>query len=78
MPADAERQNADWFVAVVTGEEDEDTLHSVRCKLFVMSEGAWVERGTGVMKMNASKNEDHESGIPRLGASKSHQSSARY
>ena len=52
---------------MVTGEEDEDTLHSVRCKLFVMSEGAWVERGTGVMKMNASKNDDYESGIPRLG-----------
>lgn len=41
--------------AVVTGEEDDDMLHSARSKLFVMSKGAWVERGTGVLKLNATK-----------------------
>ncbi|KAL8283754.1 hypothetical protein RQP46_005549 [Phenoliferia psychrophenolica] len=39
----------------ITGEEDDDTLHSVKCKLFAMSaEGQWVERGMGPLKLNAS------------------------
>lgn len=52
---------------MVTGEEDEDTLHSVRCKLFAMATTGWVERGTGVMKMNATKLSEEKTGIPRLG-----------
>jgi hypothetical protein len=33
-------------------------LHSVRSKLFVMQDGAWVERGTGLLKLNATKDGD--------------------
>lgn len=38
---------------VITGEEDEETLHSARSKLFAMVDGAWVERGAGLLKLNA-------------------------
>lgn len=48
-----------------TGEEDDDTLHSVKCKLFVMAAGAWVERGTGLLKLNVSR--DSTKKIARLG-----------
>eukprot|EP01135_Chromosphaera_perkinsii_P002678 Nk52_evm46s226 gene=Nk52_evmTU46s226 len=38
------------------GEEDtEDTLHSVRCKLYVMKDGSYVDLGVGVMKINEFK-----------------------
>ncbi|ORY75014.1 hypothetical protein BCR35DRAFT_306422 [Leucosporidium creatinivorum] len=43
---------------VVTGEEEDQVLHSVRSKLFVMQDGAWVERGTGLLKLNATKDGD--------------------
>ncbi|GJN91575.1 hypothetical protein Rhopal_004598-T1 [Rhodotorula paludigena] len=39
----------------VTGEEEEELLHSVRAKLFAMSEGQWAERGTGVLKLNETR-----------------------
>lgn len=42
----------------VTGEEEDELLHSVRCKLFAMHEGSWVERGTGLLKLNATKDND--------------------
>jgi len=42
-------------VAVVTGEEEEDTLHSVRAKLFAMENQAWKERGVGQLKLNRAK-----------------------
>ncbi|CAG8480076.1 5224_t:CDS:2 [Diversispora eburnea] len=39
---------------VLTGEEDEVTLHTVRVKLFCMEE-QWKERGVGSLKLNFSK-----------------------
>ncbi|KAK4050512.1 hypothetical protein OIO90_005095 [Microbotryomycetes sp. JL221] len=43
---------------VVTGEENDELVHSVRAKLYAMHEGSWVERGTGLLKLNAT----HEGG----------------
>ncbi|KAK7056491.1 hypothetical protein VNI00_003047 [Paramarasmius palmivorus] len=37
---------------VATGEEEEETIHQVRGKLFYLAEGAWKERGTGLLKLN--------------------------
>ncbi|KAA1470155.1 hypothetical protein DENSPDRAFT_928660 [Dentipellis sp. KUC8613] len=38
---------------VFTGEEDEETVHHVRGKLFVLSEqNQWKERGTGIIRLN--------------------------
>ncbi|KAL0574310.1 hypothetical protein V5O48_007648 [Marasmius crinis-equi] len=37
---------------VSTGEEEEETIHQVRGKLFVLADGAWKERGTGLLKLN--------------------------
>lgn len=39
----------------MTGEEDDETLHSARCKLYAMVKGAWVERGTGVIKLSVTR-----------------------
>ena len=36
----------------MTGEEDEETIHSVRGKLFSLHENSWKERGTGLLKLN--------------------------
>lgn len=44
--------------AVVTGEESDDTIHTARSKLFAMVDGGWVERGTGVLKLNRTINND--------------------
>ncbi|KAK4698289.1 Ran-binding protein 3, partial [Phenoliferia sp. Uapishka_3] len=41
--------------SAVTGEEGDDTLHAVKCKLFGMTAGQWTERGLGVLKLNISK-----------------------
>lgn len=43
------------MIIVPTGEEDENTIHSVRCKLYVMDAGAWKERGTGSLHLNIHK-----------------------
>jgi len=38
---------------VLTGEEEDETIHSVRGKLFVLSEqNQWKERGTGLLRLN--------------------------
>ncbi|KXN90672.1 Brefeldin A resistance protein [Leucoagaricus sp. SymC.cos] len=37
---------------VITGEEDELTIHQVRSKLFSLENNQWRERGTGMMKLN--------------------------
>jgi Ran-binding protein 3 len=39
---------------VETGEEDENTVHQVRGKLFTLLDGQWKERGTGQLKLNVS------------------------
>lgn len=36
----------------MTGEEEEETLHQVRGKLFSLHENQWKERGTGLLKLN--------------------------
>ena len=45
------------FFAVTTGEEDEDTIYSVRGKLFSLDDNSWKEKGTGLLKLNV-KRED--------------------
>ena len=40
-------------MAVVTGEEEEDTVYQVRGKLFALSsQNQWKERGTGMLRLN--------------------------
>ena len=41
----------------MTGEEDEDTIYSVRGKLFSLDDNLWKEKGTGLLKLNV-KRED--------------------
>ena len=41
----------------MTGEEDEDTIYSVRGKLFSLDDNSWKEKGTGLLKLNV-KRED--------------------
>lgn len=43
---------------VVTGEEEDETVHSVKCKLYAMNNEAWVERGSGLLKLNLFRNND--------------------
>ena len=39
--------------AVMTGEEEEDTVYQVRGKLFALSaQNQWKERGTGMLRLN--------------------------
>jgi Ran-binding protein 3 len=42
---------------VMTGEEEEETIHQVRGKLFSLQGNSWKERGMGVLKLNV-KQED--------------------
>ncbi|WVR04829.1 hypothetical protein IAU60_001841 [Kwoniella sp. DSM 27419] len=37
---------------VTTGEEDEETVSQTRSKLYVSENGAWKERGVGLLKLN--------------------------
>ena len=38
---------------MLTGEEEDETIHSVRGKLYVLSEqNQWKERGTGLLRLN--------------------------
>jgi Ran-binding protein 3 len=38
---------------LVTGEEEEETIHQVRCKLYALTGGNhWQEKGTGTLKIN--------------------------
>lgn len=39
-----------------TGEEDEESIHSIRAKLYTMAEDqSWKERGTGTLRVNIPK-----------------------
>ena len=58
-----------FFLAVMTGEEDEDTIYSVRGKLFCLDDNSWKEKGTGLLKLNV-KREDGTGA--RLGMSPLH------
>lgn len=53
----------------MTGEEEDQTIHSIRCKIHLMVEGAWVERGIGLLKLNVTRNGDRSGA--RLGTSSS-------
>ncbi|KAH8995060.1 hypothetical protein EDB86DRAFT_2923719 [Lactarius hatsudake] len=49
----AEKTFGERLRAVLTGEEEDETIHSVRGKLFVLSEqNQWKERGTGLLRLN--------------------------
>lgn len=52
----------------VTGEEEEETLHQVKCKLYAMSEGQWAERGMGPIRLNQTVAKGDKHGA-RLGES---------
>lgn len=44
---------------VITGEEEEDTVFSIRAKLYILSDQKqWKERGTGPLKVNIRKDGD--------------------
>jgi len=36
----------------MTGEEDEETIHQVRGKLYILQDKQWKEKGTGLLKLN--------------------------
>lgn len=60
-----------FICLVLTGEEEDETIHSVRGKLFVLSEqNQWKERGSGLLRLNRRK---VDRGGARLGGS-SHKS----
>ncbi len=47
-----------------TGEEDEVTLHSAKVKLFELENlKDWIELGTGVIKINSSRDEPNYSRV---------------
>jgi hypothetical protein len=39
-------------IVVITGEEDDRTMHQVRGKLFSLEDSQWKERGTGLIRLN--------------------------
>lgn len=52
---------------MLTGEEEDETIHSVRGKLFILSEqNQWKERGTGLLRLNRRK---VDGGGARIGGS---------
>lgn len=56
-----------FFCSVLTGEEEDETIHSVRGKLYVLSEqNQWKERGSGLLRLNRRK---VDRGGARLGGS---------
>lgn len=46
--------------AVVTGEEDEETISTAKGKLYEFSPASkdWCEKGVGLMKLNKSRDEE--------------------
>lgn len=43
---------------MLTGEEDDQTIHQVRGKLFFLVDGnQWKERGTGLLKLNVKRSD---------------------
>jgi len=55
-----ERETENFFnfliCLVLTGEEEDETIHSVRGKLYMLSEqNQWKERGTGLLRLNRRK-----------------------
>ena len=42
---------------VTTGEEDEETLHQVRGKLYALQGSQWKEKGTGTLKLNVKQSD---------------------
>lgn len=43
---------------MTTGEENEDTRHQVRARLYQLDDrGSYKERGTGILKINVRKND---------------------
>jgi RanBP1 domain len=47
-----------FALSVMTGEEEEDTVHQVRGKLFSLADSTqWKERGTGTLKLNVRRSD---------------------
>ncbi|KAM6497278.1 hypothetical protein JOM56_007751 [Amanita muscaria] len=42
---------------VTTGEEDEETIHQVRGKLYALQGNQWKEKGTGTLKLNVKRDD---------------------
>ncbi|PPQ64350.1 hypothetical protein CVT24_008419 [Panaeolus cyanescens] len=42
---------------VATGEEEDETIHQVRGKLFSLHDSQWKERGTGLLKLNVKRSD---------------------
>jgi Ran-binding protein 3 len=42
-------------LVVATGEEEEETMHQVRGKLFILQGSSWKEKGTGVLRLNVNR-----------------------
>lgn len=60
-----ERTTSKPLFLVLTGEEEDETVHHVRGKLFILSEqNQWKERGSGLLRLNR-RRVDH--GGARLG-----------
>jgi len=52
------RANHFKLLAVITGEEEEETIHHVRAKLYALcSQNQWKERGTGLLKVNVRRSD---------------------
>jgi Ran-binding protein 3 len=43
-------------VEVITGEEDENNILEINCKLFTFDKNNWEERGRGMLRLNDTKN----------------------
>ena len=55
------------LAAVVTGEEDEETIHQVRGKLFSLgAHNAWTERGTCLLKLNVRKSDGGGASVRKI------------
>jgi hypothetical protein len=47
------------FNSAMTGEEEEQTIHQVRGKLYALADNSWKERGTGTLKLNVRRSDGH-------------------
>ena len=56
----------------MTGEEDEETIHQVRGKLYALQGSQWKEKGTGTLKLNINR---YDGSGARLGSLLAHRSS---
>ncbi|RHZ59075.1 hypothetical protein Glove_365g290 [Diversispora epigaea] len=63
VPFGTETQTLFHELEVLTGEENENTRHSIRAKLYCLDGQTWKERGVGTLKLNYPNNNENS---PRL------------